>query len=318
MQTEAIVERAKTKNPKALNEIYEMYYPKMVGVYMNIAKEDEDTVHALVHDAFVLAFASLGNLRNNERFGEWLTTIVRNVALKHMAQKGKMRIVPLSDVNHNDASLLDYSTQADSTINYEELLHHTHHAGTPIDTLALIDIADHNSSDIVEKEEHDKPITFGVSFSKTLSERWSIETGIQYSILNSRFTMGEEGYSIVKKQKAHYPGVPLKRSLQLADYKCLSAYSSVGLTVHIPVYGKRESMYIVDWHTHSSACSSFTPPFQWQTSLSVGLQYRYNPHLSIFVEPTFNWFVPSGSEIHTVWTERPAMFTSLMGIRFTW
>src|SRR5574344_157052 len=123
MQTDTIVERAKAKDPKALNEIYAMYYPKMVGVCMKIVKEDEDTVHDLVHDAFVLAFASLGNLRNNERFGEWLTTIVRNVALKHISQKEKIHFVPLSDVAPNDASLLDFSSQADSAINYGDILY---------------------------------------------------------------------------------------------------------------------------------------------------------------------------------------------------
>ena len=44
MQTDTIIERAKAKDSKALNEIYAMYYPKMVGVCMKIAKEDEDTV----------------------------------------------------------------------------------------------------------------------------------------------------------------------------------------------------------------------------------------------------------------------------------
>ena len=123
MQTDTIVERAKAKDPKALNEIYAMYYPKMVGVCMKIAKEDEDTVHDLVHDAFVLAFASLDNLRDNERFGEWLTTIVRNVALKHISQKDKIHFVSLSDVDPNDASLLDFSSQADSAINYGDILY---------------------------------------------------------------------------------------------------------------------------------------------------------------------------------------------------
>lgn len=123
MQTDTIIERAKAKDPKALNEIYAMYYQKMVGVCMKIAKEDEDTVHDLVHDAFVLAFASLGNLRNNERFGEWMTTIVRNVALKHVAQKDKIHFVPLSNVDPNDASLLDFSSQADSAINYGDIMH---------------------------------------------------------------------------------------------------------------------------------------------------------------------------------------------------
>ena len=539
MQTDTIVERAKAKDPKALNEIYAMYYPKMVGVCMKIAKEDEDTVHDLVHDAFVLAFASLGNLRNNERFGEWLTTIVRNVALKHISQKDKIHFVPLSDVAPNDASLLDFSSQADSAINYGDILyaisqlpegyskvirlsliegfshkeiasmlgieahssssqlsrakgllkqilsykqlaiilvllisiplyfilsrrddpnvceirpnkknteekkeksspkrqenepiqdiriaeennkvvdiqyiekdqkmiaetkedsvlieqkdsviapieHHepllaettplkknkwkflaagslgpalaqnaykllqtgsigdidsevptfpenintwedysrylhiTQHDNTPADTLALIDIADHNTGDMVEKEEHDKPVTFGISLSKTLTDRWSIETGVQYSLLNSRFTMGENGYSIVKKQKAHYLGVPFKLSYRLVDYKRLSAYSSAGVTIHIPVYGKWDSSYIVEWQSAYSDSHHFTPPFQWQTNLSVGVQYKFTPNVSIFIEPTFNWFIPSGSETHTIWTEHPVMFTSPFGIRFTW
>ena len=552
MQTDTIVERAKAKDPKALNEIYAMYYPKMVGVCMKIAKEDEDTVHDLVHDAFVLAFASLDNLRDNERFGEWLTTIVRNVALKHISQKDKIHFVSLSDVDPNDASLLDFSSQADSAINYGDILyaisqlpegyskvirlsliegfshkeiasmlgieahssssqlsrakvllkqilgykqlaiilvllisiplyfflprrddpnvceirhakkkteeksslkqqvnepiqdisiaeehnkvvasgneqtdtltipslhdiqyvekdqkmiaetkedsvlmeqrdsviapieHHepllaettplkknkwkflaagslgpalaqnvykllqtgsigdidsevptfpgnintwedysrylhiTQHDNTPADTLALIDIADHNTGDMVEKEEHDKPVTFGISLSKTLTDRWNIETGIQYSIINSRFTMGENGYSIVKKQKAHYLGVPLKLSYRLVDYKRLSAYSSAGVTMHIPVYGKWDSSYIVDWQSAYSDSYHFTPPFQWQTSLSFGVQYKFTSNVSIFIEPTFNWFIPSGSEIHTIWTEHPVMFTSPFGIRFTW
>ena len=555
MQTDTIVERAKAKDPKALNEIYAMYYPKMVGVCMKIAKEDEDTVHDLVHDAFVLAFASLDNLRDNERFGEWLTTIVRNVALKHIFQKDKIHFVSLSDVDPNDASLLDFSSQADSAINYGDILyaisqlpegyskvirlsliegfshkeiasmlgieahssssqlsrakvllkqilgykqlaiilvllisiplyfflprrddpnvceirhakkkteekkeksspkqqvnepiqdisiaeehnkvvasgneqtdtltipslhdiqyvekdqkmiaetkedsvlmeqrdsviapieHHepllaettplkknkwkflaagslgpalaqnvykllqtgsigdidsevptfpgnintwedysrylhiTQHDNTPADTLALIDIADHNTGDMVEKEEHDKPVTFGISLSKTLTDRWNIETGIQYSIINSRFTMGENGYSIVKKQKAHYLGVPLKLSYRLVDYKRLSAYSSAGVTMHIPVYGKWDSSYIVDWQSAYSDSYHFTPPFQWQTSLSFGVQYKFTPNVSIFIEPTFNWFIPSGSETHTIWTEHPVMFTSPFGIRFTW
>ena len=539
MQTDTIIERAKAKDPKALNEIYAMYYPKMVGVCMKIAKEDEDTVHDLVHDAFVLAFASLGNLRNNERFGEWLTTIVRNVALKHVAQKDKIHFVPLSNVDPNDASLLDFSSQADSAINYGDImhaisqlpegyskvirlsliegfshkeiasmlgieahssssqlsrakgllkqilgykqlaiilvllisiplyfilsrrddpnvceirpnkikteekkeksspkrqenepiqdiriaeennkvvdiqyiekdqkmiaetkedsvlieqkdsviapiehhepllaettplkknkwkflaagslgpalaqnaykllqtgsigdidsevptfpenintwedysryLHITQHDNTPADTLALIDIADHNTGDMVEKEEHDKPVTFGISLSKTLTDRWSIETGVQYSLLNSRFTMGENGYSIVKKQKAHYLGVPFKLSYRLVDYKRLSAYSSAGVTIHIPVYGKWDSSYIVEWQSAYSDSHHFTPPFQWQTNLSVGVQYKFTPNVSIFIEPTFNWFIPSGSETHTIWTEHPVMFTSPFGIRFTW
>ena len=75
MQTDTIIERAKAKDPKALNEIYAMYYPKMVGVCMKIAKEDEDTVHDLVHDAFVLALRSFFVTLTIFPFILWLTVV---------------------------------------------------------------------------------------------------------------------------------------------------------------------------------------------------------------------------------------------------
>ncbi|MDE6690320.1 MAG: sigma-70 family RNA polymerase sigma factor [Prevotella sp.] len=549
MNTDTTIQRAKAKDPKALDEIYTMYYPKMIGICMNIVKEDEDTTRDLVHDAFILAFASLDKLRDNEKFVEWLTTIVRNVALKHLVQQEKLHFVPLSQIPPNDDALLDESSTADSNINYQEILthiaqlpegyrkvfrlsviegfshkeiadilgiephssssqlsrakailkhllgykmlviifvllisvplylimlrhdephvseikpikkkderqntpahsedkansasqpikrhtgkinngynkpdsitipssqdlyntieeqqlitettgdstiilpadsvvipnidpelflthdgktkksnweflaagslgpalaenvykliatdnaghidsdgptnintwedysqylHSTRHENTPADTLTLIEIADHNNGDIVEREEHDKPIVFGLSFSKTLNDRWSIETGLQYSILNSRFNMGDSISAIVKKQKVHYLGVPLKVSYRLIDYKQLSSYSSAGLTLHIPVYGKMNSNYMVNQQTAYSDDRHFTPPFQWQTSFSVGLQYKFTSNTSIFVEPTLNWFISSSSEPRTIWTAHPVMFTSPFGIRIIW
>lgn len=566
MNIDATVQRAKAKDPKALSEIYTMYYPKMVGICMNIVRDDEDMVRDLVHDAFILAFASLDKLRNNERFVEWLTTIVRNVAIKHLAlqQQKRRYLVPLSQIPPNDEALSDDSLTPDSDISHQEILkliarlpegyskifrlsviegfshreiadmldiephssssqlsraknmlkrmmdnkmwvviiilivfiplclimwrhddpsvcvlkptkkkntvrntsprlkgdkdtiaphpqtgerHKTTkrhvgrmddvheipdsvtvssiqdlyevmeeqrmivesaedstqtwptdstfipvvdsqlflanqnkakknnwkflaasslgpslaenvykliaidnggniepdspsiifpenvntwkdyswylnnnmpHGNIPANILALMEIAAHNTGDIIEKEEHDKPVTLGISFNKTLNERWSIETGLQYSLLNSRFTMGDGGYAVVEKQKVHYLGVPLKLSYRMIDYKQLSAYSSAGLTFHIPVYGEVNTVYRVNGQAAYSENRHLTPPFQWQTSFSVGLQYKFTPTWSVFVEPTLNWFVPSGSDIHTIWTGHPVMFTSPFGIRITW
>ena len=119
---DTVIQRAKEKDPQALATIYRMYYPKMVGVCMKIIKKDEGMVHDLVHDAFVLAFASLDKLRDNERFGEWLTTIVRNVALKHIAQKEKVHLVSLSSIASNDEVLVDYASAPDTQMNSKDIL----------------------------------------------------------------------------------------------------------------------------------------------------------------------------------------------------
>lgn len=561
---DTVIQRAKEKDPQALATIYRMYYPKMVGVCIKIIKKDEGMVHDLVHDAFVLAFASLDKLRDNERFGEWLTTIVRNVALKHIAQKEKVHLVSLSSIASNDEVLVDYASAPDIQMNSKDILElvaqlpegyrkifqlsviegfshkeiaamlgiephssssqlsrakgmlkrimkyrmlavilllivsiplyfilshrgkedtyvvdvpkkkktkkeerirskdteepvrieetdekggsllqisderidstehfidatdtvvttpvpdlretieeerltaetagdsigtvaedtvilpvvtpdeylahnskpkshkwqlltagslgpalaqsmykliatggdigsdcptYDHastweeygnylrsisHDHTSADTLTLIQIADNNSGEIKETEQHDKPITFGISVTRPLGNRWNIETGLQYSLLKSRFTMGDNGYAIVKNQKIHYLGLPLKLSYRVIDYKHLSAYGSAGLTLHVPVYNKVNTHYMLNWqvaYTDTIGSRHVNPSLQWSTSVSLGLQYKFTPGVSIFVEPTLNWFIPSGSKTHTIWTEHPLMFTSPFGIRITW
>ena len=573
MDLDAIIKRAKEKDPKALDIIYRTYYPQMAGTCMNITREDKSTVDDLVHDAFILAFVSIGSLRDNSRLNEWLTTIVRNVALKHVKQRAKVQILPISSIKDEDAVLADSSLSPDTEFSHKELLRlidqlpegyskvlrlsvvegfshkeiasmlgiepHTsssqlsrakrflkrlvdnraigvisllllplawylisRHEGkqqddmvevktkqeeqtkpesdksvaerndgleeekapydsalkraetaqdiTPhntvlppadsvsvgidhrtavdeeimiaeaqedsldaivkdsvvkaviqpeiniseesggkkeqwqllaagslgpalaqsvykmiaanasdgssigseapepegptyilpesittwedyskylrlmassdvsADTLALMEIADHNTGEIEQREHHDKPITFSVSLTKALGGKWSLGTGLQYSILQSRFTMGEKGYAVVDRQKAHYLGIPLSVSYNWMDYKRLSAYSSVGVTMHIPVYGKIKTDYLVDWQSAYSKSQHFTPSLQWQTGVSIGLQYKLGTHASVFAEPTLNWFIPLGSETRTIWTEQPFELTCPFGVRISW
>lgn len=552
MDIKTLVERAKTKDSHALETLYNMYYPKMLGLCIKITKEDEDTAKDLVHDAFVLAFSSLHNLNTPQRFGEWLSTITRNVALKYIERKSKISFVSITDedetvaatgvssdstvdlqdilnlidelpngygkvlrlytidgfshkeiaeilgiephssssqlarakamlrkimdrrllavvllliiaiplyifVLRNNSSRLQKSELAktgkskkpvdandipkpveerndvkksgnenmtasnvttietmdttfvpdsaavemivpntqvaeheqDSTeittdsimpqiifpdyelaendekkktnkwqmlaagsvgpalaqsiyrliatgkpdadseaptfpenINtwedYSRYLHMKEHENMPADTLAMIEIADHNQGDIIEREQHDRPITFGISLSKPLSQKWSFETGLQYSILKSRSVMGSEEYYIGKEQNIHYLGIPLRVSYHLADYKHLSAYSSVGLQLNIPVYGKINSKYIVDNAPAYTDSWHITPPLQWSTNFSLGLQYKFLPKWTLYVEPTLYWYIPNGSSTHTIWTEHPVMFSVPFGIRFTW
>jgi RNA polymerase sigma-70 factor (ECF subfamily) len=102
------------------------------------------------------------------------------------------------------------------------------------------------------------------------------------------------------------------------DYKRLSAYSSVGATLHVPVYSKLVGSADNDWKRIIFGDKPLNPSLQWQVGASVGVQYEFAPNTSLFVEPTVNWFIPSGGETHTIWTEQPVMFTCPFGIRITW
>ena len=189
---------------------------------------------------------------------------------------------------------------------------------------ALMDIAINNTNNIkndgkiVEHGYHDKPITFGLSMTKTINRNWNIETGLQYSLLKSKFILGEDEYYIQKKQKIHYLGILLRLSYKWLGSNRWTAYTSSGILLNIPLSGKNKEQYVTGNVVPYTNSWHFTPSFQWTVGTGVGLQYNFTNNWGIYLEPTFSWYIPNGSTIHTVWTEHPFSVTVPFGIRFTW
>lgn len=186
------------------------------------------------------------------------------------------------------------------------------------DTAALITIAEHNTGKIVEREQHDKPITLGLALTKSLGKNWSIESGLQYSLLKSNFTMGEGAYYIQRTQKVHYLGLPFRLSYKWLRSKRWSVYSSAGVLLNVPLVGEAKERYVTDTTVPYKDSWHFTPSWQWSVGAGVGVQYNLSPNWGIYAEPTFNWYIPNGSSIHTIWTEHPFTVTAPFGVRFTW
>lgn len=202
--------------------------------------------------------------------------------------------------------------------NYAKELHRISQADPTVENVAMADIADHNSGEIVEVEHHDKPITLSIAVNKNIGKRWSLETGLQYSYLKSYFILGTGSYRVDKEQKLHYLGVPFKLSYQFMKFKRLSTYGSVGTGILIPIYGKTDADYIVGDKSAYTTDWKLRLPIQWSVNTNIGIQYQFAPNLNLFIEPTMNWYIPNGSCIKNAWTERPFTFTVPFGIRFSW
>lgn len=201
---------------------------------------------------------------------------------------------------------------------YAEFLHRLTPTDQTVENIAMTEIADNNKGKIEEKEHHDKPITLGLAVNKNIGEHWSLETGLQYSFLKSCFTLGTGDYRVGKVQKLHYIGIPIKLSYQFLTYKKLSAYGSAGASIQIPLYSKTNADYVVDGASAYTTDWKITPPVQWTVNTNIGIQYQFVPKLTLFVEPTLNWYIPTGGSIKNAWTERPFTLTVPFGIRFTW
>ena len=210
---------------------------------------------------------------------------------------------------------------------YSQYLQQNAHGNMSEAEKALMEIAINNTNNInniknggkiVEHEYHDKPITFGLSMTKTINRKWNMETGLQYSQLKSEFILGEDDYYVQKRQKIHYLGIPLRLSYKWFGANRWTAYTSAGIILNIPLSGKTEEHYVTGTVIPYSDSWHFTPPFQWTVGTGVGLQYNFAKNWGVYLEPTFSWHIPNGSTTRTIWTEHPFTITVPFGIRFTW
>lgn len=201
---------------------------------------------------------------------------------------------------------------------YAEYLHRLTPTDPTAENVAMMDIADNNKGKIEEYEHHDKPITLGLAVNKNIGKHWSLETGLQYSYLKSYFTLGTGNYRVDKEQKLHYIGIPIKLSYQFMAYKRLSAYGSAGASIQIPLSGKTYADYVIGGKSGYTTDWKTIPSIQWTVNTNIGIQYQFASKLTLFVEPTLNWYIPSGSEVKNTWTERPFTLTVPFGIRLSW
>lgn len=201
---------------------------------------------------------------------------------------------------------------------YAEYLHRLTPTDPTAENVAMMDIADNNKGKIEEYEHHDKPITLGLAVNKNIGKHWSLETGLQYTYLKSYFTLGTGNYRVDKEQKLHYIGIPIKLSYQFMAYKRLSAYGSAGASIQIPLSGKTYADYVIGGKSGYTTDWKTIPSIQWTVNTNIGIQYQFAPKLTLFVEPTLNWYIPNGSEVKNTWTERPFTLTVPFGIRLSW
>lgn len=210
---------------------------------------------------------------------------------------------------------------------YSQYLQQNAHGNMSEAEKALMEIAINNTNNInniknggkiVEHEYHDKPITFGLSMTKTINRNWNMETGLQYSLLKSEFILGEDDYYIQKRQKVQYLGIPLRLSYKWFGANRWTAYTSAGIILNIPLSGKTDEQYVTGTVVPYSDSWHFTPPFQWTVGTGIGLQYNFANNWGVYLEPTFSWHIPNGSTTRTIWTEHPFTITVPFGIRFTW
>ena len=91
------IDACKNGDKEALGELYTTYANRLLGVCRHYVKDD-NSAHDILHDAFIIIFMSIQDLKDESKLEGWMITIVRNLSLKYL-QNTEKEAIPLSCLN---------------------------------------------------------------------------------------------------------------------------------------------------------------------------------------------------------------------------
>ncbi|MFV0417329.1 MAG: outer membrane beta-barrel protein [Dysgonomonas sp.] len=166
--------------------------------------------------------------------------------------------------------------------------------------------------------KHRQPIIIGLSAIYNLDAKWSLSSGLTYTILSSQLRSGSDSYYYTSEQTLHNIGIPLNIHYNVWESKKVSIYLSTGGLVEKNVSAKLKTNYIVDNQFRSSREDEISvDQLQWSLNTSVGLQYNFSPRIGLYTEPGVSYYFNNGSEIETIYKENPVNMSLKFGLRFS-
>ena len=81
MDLKGIVKGCKSSELESIKALYELYSDALMRQCMFYVKS-EDEAYDLFHDAFLIIISKIGQLRDPLKIESWMTSIVRNLALR--------------------------------------------------------------------------------------------------------------------------------------------------------------------------------------------------------------------------------------------
>lgn len=158
-----------------------------------------------------------------------------------------------------------------------------------------------------EREEvnyrHLPPISFGVSVGINLSKRFTIITGLDYSLYLSHKEITSSKGVRNEMQQIHYLGLPIRCDYTIYSNKSFEWYIGGGFEVEKCV-------------SASSGTTSFKEKnFLWSAVATTGIQYNITKNISLYCEPYCSYLL-SETNLFSYRTENPVTISAKLGLRF--
>lgn len=185
------------------------------------------------------------------------------------------------------------------------------------DSLVFDIVAGNETKNVETQIHHRQPVRFGLTFSYALSERVALETGLTYTRLSADMREGSTSFYYTGEQTLHYVGVPLNVKYQLLQKRGFSIYGTAGVLTEKRVHGKLQKNYVIDAESHRQEKETISSkPWQFSTNAALGVQYKFVKCAAVYAEPGVSYYFNDGSNVKTIYKQKPFNFNFNLGLRF--
>lgn len=150
------------------------------------------------------------------------------------------------------------------------------------------------------KYRHHMPLGAGLKIGIGLTERLSLTTGMNYTLLWSELQpLGSEGKS---DQFLHYIGLPLGAEYRLLSKGAFALSAGAGVCLDFLAAAYIDKRKVDD------------KPLQWTANLNAAALWELSGKLSLYLQPELNWYI-SKTGMNSIRNDSPLGATLRVGLR---
>lgn len=186
-----------------------------------------------------------------------------------------------------------------------------------------------NIGDLFQNKKRDftPPLTFGLNINLSLPGKWSIETGIQYTKLQSKGEVTIESTNEVQfvtnnkykvDESLQYIGVPFILNYTFFQRQKTTTYLSTGFSIEKGINAKYKAVSednipgLLPIYSQNSIKG-----LQYSVNTGIGISYKFIKHFELFAQPSITYYINSQDKSTTIYSVHPWLFNLRSGIRYT-
>jgi len=162
--------------------------------------------------------------------------------------------------------------------------------------------------------QHLPPVSFGALAAIPLNTRWSLESGLVYTYMESKFKKTTNPVYL-GNLKLHYLGIPLNLRAKIWKTNDWNVYVAFGSMIEKGI----RSVYTQDidygWSVYHTRVYSGIDGFQWSFNTGFGVNYLIQKKMSLFFEPKISYYFKNNQPMSSR-TAQPFIIGLNGGIRF--